>query len=136
MTAGAAGDLLERTLLDLYFGSGAPATLYAALFSAAPSDSGGGTELSGSGYARVAVTNDTTNFPAASTTGGVTTKPTGADITFPAATADWLSAVAMAFMDAASGGNLIAWATLTTAKTVLNGQTAYFPAGLIVLGMD
>jgi len=60
-------DYLENTILDLVYGGVAytpPAILYVALFSVAPTDAGGGTELSGGGYARVAVPNDLTNFPA------------------------------------------------------------------------
>jgi hypothetical protein len=41
-----------------------PTAWYVGLFTAAPSDTGGGTEVSGNGYARVAITNNATNFPA------------------------------------------------------------------------
>ena len=37
------------------------AAIYLALFTAMPSDSGGGTEVSGGSYARVAITNNATN---------------------------------------------------------------------------
>ena len=48
-------DYLEDKVLDHVFGGTsytAPGTLYVALFTAAPSDSGGGTECSGGSYAR------------------------------------------------------------------------------------
>lgn len=128
-------DYIEGKLLDLLFSNAAysiPGTLYIALFTVAPSDSGGGTEVSGGSYARVAVTNNATNFPAAS--GG--SKSNGTTITFPAATAAWGTVVAMGIFDASSSGNLLAWATLTTAKTVASGDTPSFAAGALVVTLD
>ena len=132
---GSFSDYIEGKLLDLLFSAAAysiPGTLYAALFTVTPSDSGGGTEVSGGSYARVSITNNATNFPAAS--GG--SKSNGTTITFPAATANWGTVVAMAFFDASSGGNLIAWAPLTTNKTIANGDTASFPASSVVITLD
>lgn len=107
---------LELKVLDLIFGSTAysvPGTLYAALFTVAPADDGtGGTEVTGGSYARVSITNNTTNFPNASG-GNPSTKSNGTAITFPTATADWGTVVAMGFYDASSAGNLIAWSPLT-----------------------
>lgn len=63
------GDTLGLAFLDAVFGSTVlgPATLYPALMTAAPTGPGGGTEFvtAGSSYARPAVTNNATNFPAA-----------------------------------------------------------------------
>ena len=121
--AGSFSDFLELELLDHVFGNAAytaPATLYVSLFTAAPSDTGGGTEVSGGSYARVAVTNNATNFPAAS--GGA--KSNGTVITFPAPTANWGTVVAFGIHDAASAGNLLAWATLTTNRTINSGDGA------------
>ena len=56
----------QPKVLGLIFGNTAysvPATYYLAAFSTTPTDQGG-TELSGNGYARVSITNNTTNFPA------------------------------------------------------------------------
>lgn len=121
--AGSFSDFLELELLDHVFGAAAytaPVTLYVALYTAAPSDSGGGTEVTGGSYARVAVTNNATNFPAAS--GGA--KSNGTAITFPAPTANWGTVVALAILDAASGGNFLAWADLTTNRVINNGDGA------------
>jgi hypothetical protein len=126
--AGSFSDYLENKVLDHVLGGGdytRPGTVYVALYTAAPSDSGGGTEVSGGGYARVAVTNNTTNFPAAS--GGA--KSNGTVIQFPTATASWGTVVAVGIFDAASAGNLLAWADLTTSKTVGSGDTASFAVG-------
>lgn len=132
---GSFSDFLELELLDHVFGAAAytaPDTLHVALFTVAPSDTGGGTEVSGGGYARVAVTNNPTNFPAAS--GGA--KANGTDVTFPTATASWGTVVAFGIFDASSGGNLLAWATLTTNKTIGSGDTASFPIGDIDITLD
>lgn len=126
--AGSKSDFLENELLDHVLGNAAysaPATTYVALYTAAPTDAGGGTEVSGGSYARVAVTNNDTNWPAAS--GGA--KANGTAITFPTATANWGTVVAFAILDAASGGNLLYWGDLAASKSVDDGDTASFAVG-------
>lgn len=126
--AGSKSNFLENEILDHVLGNAAyaaPATVYVALFSVAPTDAGGGTELSGNGYARVAVTNNATNWPAAS--GGA--KSNGTAIAFPQATAAWTQAVAFGIFDASSAGNLLYWGDLTTPRTVALGSTASFAVG-------
>lgn len=126
--AGSKSDFLENELLDHVLGNAAysaPATVYVALYTVAPSDAGGGTEVSGGSYARVAVTNNATNWPAAS--GGA--KANGTEITFPTASGDWGECVAFAILDAASDGNFLYWGDLTTPKTVNSGDTAKFGVG-------
>jgi hypothetical protein len=128
-------DYLENKVLDLLLGGVSytvPTTVYIALYTAAPTDAGGGTEVSGGGYARVAVTNNATNFPAAS--GG--SKSNGTTITFPTATADWGTVVAVGIFDASTSGNLLFWANLTTSKTVQNGDTAQFASGSLTFSED
>lgn len=135
---GSFSDYLENKVLDHVFGAtsySAPATTYVALFSAAPSDSGGGTEVSGGSYARVALTNNTTNWPNASSG----SKSNGAAVTFPTASADWASGSNLThfgIFDASSNGNLLGWGALTTAKPVLNGDTASFAIGALVVTLD
>lgn len=126
--AGSFSDFLENELLDHVFGAAAytaPATLYVSAFTAAPTDAGGGTEVTGGSYARVSVTNNATNFPAAA----AGAKANGTAITFPTASASWGTVVAIGIHDAASNGNLIAWADLTASKTVDNGDTLQIPIG-------
>ena len=128
-------DFAENEMLDHLFGAATytpPATLYFALFTAAPSDAGGGTEVSTGSYARVAVTNNATNFPAAS--GGA--KSNGTAITFPTASGSWGTVVAVGIFDASTSGNLIAWATLAVSKAIGSGDTASFPIGDIDLTVD
>lgn len=134
----AKSDYLENKIIDLLFRAqafAAPATLYFALFTVAPSDSGGGTEVTGGGYARVAVTTALTAFKStqndnlASTGTGGQTSNTNA-ITFPAPTANWGTIVAIGVFDAATAGNLLVHSALSVNKTVNNGDAApSFAAG-------
>jgi hypothetical protein len=144
---GAKSDYLENKLIDFIFRGQSytpPATLYVALLTAAPSDAGGGTEVSGGSYARVGVTASLANFAgtqsagsttASSGTGG-TTSNNGA-ITFPAPTANWGSVTHWGIYDASSGGNLLYYAPLTTPKTINNGDAApSFAAGALTVQED
>lgn len=127
---------LERALLDLVFGGtaySAPATIYVAastgLASAAVA------EPSGNGYARVAVTNNATNFPA-STGSNPATKSNGTAITFPTVTGtgqSWGTIASVALYDAASGGNLLGQANLSTAQVANSGSTLSIPASDLVI---
>lgn len=133
--AGSKSDYLENALLDHVLGGGdfsRPGTVYIALFTSAPTDSGGGTEVSGGGYSRKAVTNDATNWPSAS--GG--SKSNGEDITFTQASGDWGTVVAFGIFDAESDGNLLYWGDLTTSKDINSGDTAKFAAGSITITED
>ncbi|MGA9995632.1 MAG: hypothetical protein WBP93_09470 [Pyrinomonadaceae bacterium] len=126
---------LENALLDHVLGGGdyaRPATVYVALFTAAPTDTGGGTEVSGGSYARAAITNNATNFPAAS--GGV--KSNAVAVNFASASASWGSIVAVAIFDALTGGNLLFWATLTTPRTVSTGDAPSFSIGALQFTED
>jgi len=133
--AGSKSDYLENKLLDHVLGNAAytaPATVYIALYTTAPTDAGGGTEVTGGSYARKDVTNNSTNWPAAS--GGA--KSNGTEITFATATADWGTVVAFGIFDLSTGGNLLYWATLTTSKLIQNGDTAKFAIGDIDITED
>lgn len=115
-------DYLETKVLDHVFGGTAytaPATLYVALFTAAPSDSGGGTEVSGGAYARQTI---------AFTTSGDTTSNTAA-VEFPTATANYGTVTHVGIYDASTAGNLMAWAALTSSKTIETGDVFRIPAG-------
>src|SRR3990167_3149462 len=118
--AGSFSDFLELEVLDHVFGAAAytaPATLYFALFTVAPTDAGGGTEVTGGSYARKDVANNATNFPAAA----AGAKSNGTAITFVTATASWGTVTYVGLLDASTAGNLLAWAGLTTSKTISNG---------------
>ena len=133
--AGSKSDYLENEILDHVLGNAAytaPATVYIALFTVAPTDAGGGTEVTGGSYARKAVTNDVTNWPAAASGA----KANGTDITFAEATADWGTVVAMAIFDAVTAGNMLYWGDLTVSKAINSGDTAKFATGDIDISED
>lgn len=139
----AMSDYLENKLVDHLFRAqtfAAPATLHVGLLTAAPSDSGGGTEVSGNSYARVAVTTALTAFAgtqsagsttASSGTGGQTSN--NAVVTFPTPTGTWGNVTHFGIYDAASGGNLLFWGALTIAKTINQGDTVSFPAASLTV---
>ena len=134
---GSFGDFLELELLDHVFGNAAysaPATVYVALYTVTPTDANAsGTEVTGGSYARVAVTNNATNWPAAS----AGAKANGTAITFPAPTANWGTVVAFAIYDAATVGNELAWGALTVNKTINNGDAApSFAVGDLDITLD
>lgn len=125
----ALSDHAEKLILDWMMTAGTaarPSAWYVALYTAAPSDAGGGTELSGSGYAR-----ETVAF-AAATSGTGTTSNTGVVI-FTADGGDWGSVTHMGIHDASSGGNLLWHGSLAAAKTVADGDTLEFAVGNIDL---
>lgn len=137
---GSLGQTLELNVLDHMFGKTtytAPVTHYIALFTLAPTSSGGGTEVTGGSYARVAVTNNTTNWSNATTTSGIGRKVNGTTFTFPAPTANWGTVVAFAVMASSAGVTLadyIAWGSLSPSKTINNGDGApSFAAGSLVI---
>jgi hypothetical protein len=122
-----ASNYLARKFVDLALGGqalSAPATVYFAAFSAPPDDSGSGTELAGNGYARVPITNNLTNWPAAS--GALAAaKSNGTAIAFPTATANWASpVVAWGIFDASSSGNLLYWGHMIGTPYVFGGDPA------------
>jgi len=126
------GNYLSKALIELALGttSFTPAvTLYCALYTATPSATGGGTEVTGGSYARVAVTNNVTNFPASSLVTGITTLLNGTVIDFGNATADWGAIGWAALWDASSSGNLYYWGPLAITRTVLNGDGFKIPVG-------
>ncbi|MCU0909790.1 MAG: hypothetical protein MUE98_00150 [Rhodobacteraceae bacterium] len=115
-------DFLENELLDHVFRNSAyssPAAVYLALYTAAPTDAGGGTQVSGAGYARQAIT-----FGAAS--GGAISNTSA--VSFTASGGSFGTVVAVGIFDAASGGNLLAWDDIDAA-TVGDGDTITFAIG-------
>lgn len=137
-------DYAENRIVDALMRGqslGAPATWYVGLLTSACSDSSAGTEVSGGSYARVAVTASLTQWAgtqsagstsASSGTGGQTSN--NAAITFPAPTAPWGSVTHFALYDSPSGGNQWVCQSLTTSKTVNNGDAApSFSAGALTV---
>lgn len=109
-----------------------PATVHIALSTGAFSATATGSalnEVSAGGYARIAVSNTSANWPNAS----AGSKSNGAVFTFPSASAAWGTVLSFYILDAASGGNALYGADLTTSRTINNGDTASFAIGAITL---
>lgn len=106
-----------------------PTAWYVALYTVAPGEAGGGTEVSGGSYARTAVT-----FTVSGT--APTTASNSAAVEFPTATGSWGTIVAAGIFDASTSGNLLAYADLTTSKTVDSGDVLRFNTGEIDVTLD
>jgi len=125
-------DYCENKVLDHINGKSSftMPTAYVALFTAAPSDAGGGTEVSGGSYARVATSGATWTAASAGATSNA------AAVTFPTASASWGTVTHYALFDASSSGNMLRWAALTASKTIGSGDTASFAIGALQMTED
>tara|TARA_R100001377_G_scaffold56582_1_gene33688 strand:+ start:278 stop:658 length:381 start_codon:yes stop_codon:yes gene_type:complete len=115
-------NFLETEILDHVFAGAAytaPSQHYLGLFTAAPGEAGGGTELSGSAYAR---------RPVDFATSGATTSNDAA-IEFATATGSWGTVTHVGVFDAATSGNLMAYATLSSSKAIATGDVFRVPTG-------
>lgn len=122
---------LETEILDHVFGGNAytaPGTLYLALFTSNPDEDASGTEVSTSGtaYARQTV---------AFTVSG-NTATTSAAVEYSTATANFGTVTHVGVMDASTGGNLLAYAALTSSKTIETGDVFRVPAGDLDITLD
>jgi len=135
-------DARECLIADSQFGGGAttwaPATWYLGLSVSVPNDDGTGfSEPVGGSYARVAVTNNSTNFPAAVTTAGETTKTNGAKFTFTNPTGLWGNVVAYGWFTASSGGLPQYHNPLDSGITIKSGNTPVeFDINALVMRFD
>jgi hypothetical protein len=139
----AMSDYLENQLIDqLFRGQSAPPTssLYIALFTSTPTDSTAGTEPSGNGYARVAVTSALSAWAGTQGTGTTTassgstgTTSNNTSITFPTPLATWGVVTHFGIFDASTGGNMLFHGALTITKTINQDDTVAFPAGSLSL---
>jgi hypothetical protein len=105
------------------------ATVNLRLYTTAPSDSTGGAEVVGGGYAPV----NTVGKWGVPTAGNPTQVSNNAVVTFPAATADWGTIVACSI---GTGGNQMYWGALTTPKAVNNGDVPSFAVGQLIITED
>jgi len=108
----------ENAALDSLFGSGSPATVYLCFYSAAPTKAGGGTEITN--LARKAITNNSTNFPAAATS----IKKLHVAQTTAAASGACAQATHWGLHDHATLDQLMAWGAVTVPFTAGAGDTA------------
>ena len=123
-------DYTENLVLTYLFTTGSatrPTAWYVGLFTAAPSDTGGGTEVSGSAYARVVT-------GTISGSGTATTFTNAAAIEFAAASGgNWGTIGWAGIFTASTGGTLLAWAPLTTSKAINDGDIFRIPASSLTI---
>lgn len=124
-------DYLENKLALQLFNATAyttPATMYAALHTSNPADDDSGTEVSGNGYARVAITTNDTNWTVTDDTAENATA-----ITFPEATGSQGTVTHWGLYDASSSGNLLYHGALGSSKAIASGQTPAILPGAITI---
>lgn len=112
----------ETTTLKWVFTTDAvtrPTAWYVALFTTDPTDADTGTEVSGTSYAREAVTFSVTGDTASNT----------AAVEFAAAGSNWGTISHIGIYDALTTGNLIAHASLTASKAIDTGDVFRIPTG-------
>lgn len=126
----AMSDYLENEILDHILGTGsytAPTTVYVGLSTGSFADDNSGTELSGSGYARVAAT-----FGAAASG----TASNSAAIEFPAATGSWGTVSHFGIFDASTAGNLLIHGAFTASKVIASGDILKINTGDLDISAD
>lgn len=127
-------DYLEVEVLNHVFRGIAytsPTNLYVALFTDVPGDDGTGTEVSGGAYTRQQVV-----LTAPTQVGGKAQTENNAELEWPTATADWGTVQAAAIYDAATGGNMLAKASLATARLITENDILRVPAGDLTVSLD
>jgi hypothetical protein len=103
--------LINATLRNTSYTS--PSSSYLALYTSDPTDADAGTEVSGTSYARQAIT-----FGAPSN--GVSTN--SAAIEFPQAGGSWGTVTHVGIRDASTAGNLLFHTPLDASKTIATGD--------------
>lgn len=120
-------DYSENLVLTWLFTTGSatrPTAWYVGLFTSAPSDSGGGTEVTGNAYARKA----TGTLTVSGTSPTLCTNSSA--IEFAAASGgNWGTITYAAVFDSLTSGNMLGWAALTTSRTINDGDILRIPAG-------
>ena len=120
---------LETRVLQWALTAGSPTrptAWYIGLFTAAPGEAGGGTEVSGGSYVREAVT--------FTVSGNLATN--SAAVEWPTATGTWGTITHVAVFDALTSGNMLVYATLTASKTISTGDVLRIPAGDLDVTLD
>lgn len=126
----AMSNYLENEILDHILGTGSytmPSAVYIGLSTGSFGDGNTGTELAGSGYARVSAT-----FNAAASG----TADNASAIQFAAATGSWGSVSHFGVFDAASSGNLLIHGAFSAAKTIASGDILKIDAGDLDISAD
>ncbi|HXI14816.1 MAG TPA: hypothetical protein VNM48_00495 [Chloroflexota bacterium] len=129
-------DYLEAQLLNHVFRTATytkPVTVYVALYTAAPTDAGGGTEVTGGAYARQAITSVDASWAAPGVAGLIDNL---AAINFPVASAAWGVITHAALLDAITVGNFLFHGALGASKTIGVGDQFIIPIGQLDLTLS
>jgi hypothetical protein len=128
------GQTEANLLLTARFNAAALATVttyYLELYTATPSDTGGGTETVYTNYVRVAITNNATNY--ATVSAGAVNVATATTFATCGATGATLTQAGL--NTASSAGTLAYWGDLTASQVIANGNTPSFAANSITVQM-
>lgn len=137
-------DYLENKLIDFLFRGAsftAPANLYVALYTTAPTDSTAGTEVSGGNYSRQQLNPGASNWYSTQATTDATSTGTGGT-TGNAAVIAWNSVTwtgtvtAVGVCDASSGGNVLFYKALASSKTIASGDSISFATNSLTVQID
>lgn len=130
-----ASNYLELEILDHVLGGAdytRPATVYISLHTGDPGETGASEVAASGDYARVSVTNNATNWPAAASG----SKANGAVIQFPTPSAGWGTVTHFGIWDAATTGNFLFGGALTVSKVINIGDDVEFGVGAMTITAD
>lgn len=128
-------NFLEDELLDHVFGAAsysAPGTIHISLHTADPGETGASEVASSNNYSRAAVTNNATNFPAAS--GGA--KANGTLIQFATPSGSWGTVTHVGAWDASSAGNFLGGGALSVSQAIASGNDVEIAIGDLDITLD
>ena len=143
----AMSNYLENKLIDHVFRGvayTAPTIAYFGLFTAIPSDAGGGTEVSTGGYGRAQLACNTTNWAATNAALSTVNPSTGTSgqtsnnstVTFATPSATWNTITHFGIFDQPTGGNLLFWGALSASKLIQSGDAVTIQASQLVVQID
>jgi hypothetical protein len=125
-----ATNYFETSILGAYTGATytAPSTVYIGLFISSPGESGGGTEITYSGYQRQSV-----NFSAPAAVLGINMAiQNSADINFPTAPTAAGTITYIGIFDSVTGGNMLLYGQLTEPLSIQAGEAPVLLASQII----
>lgn len=138
---------LENKLVDFLFRGvsfTAPSTLYIALCTATPTDTSTGStisEISGGNYSRQSLTSNTSNWSTTNGDNAATSSGTNGT-TLNSTQINWTSVTwsgtvtSVAVCDAASGGNMLFYAALSSSRTIASGDSLSFGINSLSIQID
>lgn len=125
-----ASNYLELKLLDHVLGSTSysqPSAIYVALSTGSFNDDASGTELTGNGYTRKAITFGTASSGSIASNSAVE---------FDTATGSWGSVSHFGLYDASSSGNLLYHGAFSASKTIETGDILKISSGSLTVSLD